>query len=100
MSRPKNEYTYTYDDIAALTGLTVNSVSQHKVRGEIIPEDLGSVALYLVRYGSLDFRRAVLEQLLRREVPDDPGGWQKARGDEPPQRPRPKPKLPRRQSTK
>lgn len=74
------EYVFTYADLAEATGLTKNAISQHVVRGHLDPEDLQSVAVYLARYASESLKERMFKALMRRDMPDDPGGWKKKRG--------------------
>lgn len=71
------EYCFTYRDLAAATGLARNTVSQHVVRAHLDPHDIESVAIYLARYGSDELREQMVRAMIRRDVPEDPGGWKK-----------------------
>lgn len=71
-----HEYVFTYEDLARATGLSRNAISQHVVRGHLDAEDICSLAAYLARYGTDEVRTEIMKALLRRDVPNDPGGWQ------------------------
>jgi len=71
----KRTFTFTYDDISRVTGMSPNVTQKHLGRGYVDPDDLESLLLYLARYGSQELKMRIIEQALRRDMPDDPGGW-------------------------
>jgi hypothetical protein len=62
------EFFYTYRDLGRLSGLRLNTISQHVRRGNLDPGALESVVLWLSRHGSLDLRQRMLCAALVREV--------------------------------
>ena len=47
---PKKIYTYTERDIARMAGVSINALRVAKVRRKIVPNDLRSVAVYIVEH--------------------------------------------------
>ncbi len=79
MPRPERQCTFTYRDLAELCGMTPNGIAQHISRGKLDPDNLRSVALFLARYAAHDLRLEMLDAATRRDVPADPGGWNRKR---------------------
>lgn len=65
-------WSYNYETLAALSGLSVNSVQQHKTRGSFDPNDLRSVILWLARNGPDDLRQDILAYALERRPSTKP----------------------------
>ena len=57
-------WSYCYEDIARLTGLSLSALSQHVKRGNLEPSSLESVASFLVRYGTPEVRLRMMERML------------------------------------
>ncbi len=49
-SKPKKTYTYTERDIARVAGVSIGALRVAKVRKKIVPNDLRSVAVYIVEH--------------------------------------------------
>lgn len=47
-SKPKKIYTYTERDIARVAGVSIGALRVAKVRKKIVPNDLRSVAVYII----------------------------------------------------
>lgn len=77
--RPTTEWTFGYKEIAKATGRSCNTAMRHRLRGYWAPDDIASLAIYLARYGSEALRRKIVEALIWRQIPNDPGGWQAKR---------------------
>ena len=50
MARPVQEFTFTFNDIAALTGLSLNSLYQARRRKQREPDNLESVVKFVARH--------------------------------------------------
>jgi hypothetical protein len=61
------KFTYGYADLARLCGTTVNNVQQRKCRGELEPDNLRSVLLFLARHGRISLRRQLIDAMLGHE---------------------------------
>jgi hypothetical protein len=48
--KSKNIYTYTERDIAKVAGVSIGALRVGKVRRKIVPNDLKSVAVYIVEH--------------------------------------------------
>jgi hypothetical protein len=62
MSRPKDKYAYTIEDIAKLTKQTANAVRQHMTRGKFNPAELSSVVEYVNSFNKLKTLAAPYER--------------------------------------
>ena len=72
MARPPQNFYYTFEDLRKLTGLTMDAIYQHKARGDVEPASIESVVKFVARYGRLELKREILENMLLREVPNKP----------------------------
>ena len=63
----QEQHTWTYDDLADLTGMARNTVYRHVSRGTLDPDSLESVLYWLARHGTSDVKRKLLDYAL------DPG---------------------------
>jgi hypothetical protein len=73
MPRTKEKYFWTYDDIQRLTEVSYNSLCQATTRGDLNPEDLRSIVLYVARHGTLELKREILDYCLNRILTEKPG---------------------------
>jgi hypothetical protein len=48
--KPKKIYTYTEQDIAKVAGVSIGALRVAKVRKKIVPNDLKSVAVYILEH--------------------------------------------------
>jgi hypothetical protein len=48
--KPKKIYTYTERDIAKVAGVSIGALRVAKVRRKIVPNDLKSVAVYILEH--------------------------------------------------
>jgi hypothetical protein len=77
---PKDtECAFTYGDLAKASGVTRNTIAQHRIRKHFDPESIESVAIYLARYRRQKLREQIVMAAIRRDVPNNPGGWKKQR---------------------
>jgi hypothetical protein len=69
MAPPRNEYTYTYETIANILGITVASLrsSASKGRNQLDPADLRSVLFYIAVNGPNDLRVDLMKAMIRAE---------------------------------
>ena len=65
MARPTFEWTFGYADIAKLCGVHPNTVSKAVSRGNLVPNDLLSVATYLAAHGQEDVRVEIVTAFAR-----------------------------------
>ncbi len=49
-SKPRKIYTYTERDIARVAGVSIGALRVAKVRKKIVPNDLRSIAVYIVEH--------------------------------------------------
>jgi hypothetical protein len=73
------EWSYGYEDLMRATGLSRTAIVKHCTSGYFVPEDIASVAIYLSRYASEEVKRKMIENIVWRQLPKDPGGWKKKR---------------------
>ena len=71
MPRDPQQWIFGYDDLIALTGLSLNSLHQHRRRGNFDPGDLGSIVLFVARHGHLELRREIIDNMLSRGLVDE-----------------------------
>lgn len=64
MAPIRAEYVYTRQHLEELTGLTKSGISQHIARGNLVMEDLVSVAAFLARYGTEDVRLEIVRRMV------------------------------------
>jgi len=69
----KREWTYGYEDIRKHTDLTSNSLHQYVRRGDLDPTNLGSIAKFLARHGTLEFRQELLAYAIGHTLAVKPG---------------------------
>jgi hypothetical protein len=67
MARPAI-FSYSYADLARLSGLTKNTVHQHVTRRTFDPGSLESVVCWLARHGTLKLRQKLLLSALARTI--------------------------------
>ena len=67
MARPA-EFTYTYAQIAKSADMSLNSCHQHVARGNLDPDDLESVLVWLARHGKFGLRKRFVGAALWREL--------------------------------
>ena len=65
MGRPKHTYSFGYDEIADLTGISNNAVSKAVARELLDPDDLLSVAAYIAAHGTEGARMEIMQALIR-----------------------------------
>lgn len=61
MPRESTAFSYDYQTLAELTGLTYENIRQHRSRGHFEPDSLASVFVYLSRWGHQELRQAAME---------------------------------------
>ena len=59
------QFTYNYEDLAKLTGLTANTIYQHKTRGKFDPHDIRSVFQYIAQYAEPTLQDEIIELVIR-----------------------------------
>lgn len=64
MPRKPSEWTYSYLDLAKLTGLSQNAIHQAVTRGNLDPGNLESVLVWLSRQANPELKRAMLRHAL------------------------------------
>lgn len=79
MARTPTQWSFDYEDLQKLTGLSGEAVRQAKSREEFNPDDLGSVILWIGRHGNMDLRRDLMEAMLMRQYPKTKGGAESSR---------------------
>ncbi|WP_430451079.1 hypothetical protein [Rhodopirellula europaea] len=69
MAPPRNQWTYDYETIANILGITVASLrsSASKGRNQLDPSDLKSVLLYIAVNGPDSLRMEILKAMIRTE---------------------------------
>ena len=80
MAALPQQWTFTYADLADLTGLSANTLQQHRRRGSFDPEDLGSIVLFAARHAPLEFRQEILKAMLEKSAPKRAARKKKATG--------------------
>ncbi len=65
MARPTFEWTFGYADIAKLCGISSNAVSKAVSRGNLVPDDLLSVATFLAAHGREEVRLEIVTAFAR-----------------------------------
>lgn len=61
----QEQHTWTYDDLATLTGMARNTVYRHVSRGTLDPDSIESVLYWLARHGLPDVKRKLLDYALQ-----------------------------------
>jgi hypothetical protein len=86
MTRPR-KFEYDYTDIRKLIDDDghKSNLYQHVTRGHLQPESLKSV-IFVARYGSEELKMEIIKKALDVSRPNDPGGWQRRRGERKPKR--------------
>jgi hypothetical protein len=64
MTKPAKEFSFTYDTLAQLSGWKYNTVTMAVKRGELDPEDLAGVAVWLAANGRPRLRASMASHLL------------------------------------
>ena len=49
-------FTFTYDDLVELTGLSKNMIYQYRVREDLNPESLESLMMFCARHARVDVK--------------------------------------------
>lgn len=65
MGRPKLSFSFNYEDISSLCGVSTNAVSKAVNREIVDPDDLLSVACYIAAHGHDDARMELMQALIR-----------------------------------
>jgi len=73
IGRPPSEFFYNVETLCRLTGQTRNQLYQARKRGDLNPEGLESVLVWLCRHAGLDLRRRMIFYALERLLPERPG---------------------------
>jgi hypothetical protein len=73
-SGEQESFTFTYDDIARITGKRRNAVYQAVTRGSFDPTDLKSVFFYLARHATMANKKRCVEFILDPAAKDNPAG--------------------------
>lgn len=73
MSRKPQVFSYTLADLSRMTGLSMNSVYQHKTRGGFDPEQPETVFIWLARHGTPELRRRMIDYALDFFLTENPG---------------------------
>jgi len=74
------EFRYTYQTLAKLSGMALNSIHQHVTRGNLDPADLESVLYWLARHGRQKLRQRLVAYAMAVFVlPEAPGKRKRAR---------------------
>jgi len=69
----QEQFVWTYDDIAALTGKKRNAIYQAASRGAFDPHNFQSILYYLARHASIDTKKQMLAYMLSTENTGNPG---------------------------
>jgi len=65
MGRPRLTFSFTYESIAELCGISTNAVSKAVARDLVDPEDMLSVACYLAAHGTEEARMEIMQAMIR-----------------------------------
>lgn len=71
--RTPEEFRYSYATLARLTGMTYDTVCQHRSRGNFDPAKLETVLIWLARHGKKDLRHRMIHAALDRLYGGRPG---------------------------
>jgi hypothetical protein len=69
MVRPPAVFSFNYETIGKLTGLNYESLKKHRLRGNLNPDDLASVLLFIARHGTPELKKSIVDNALSRELP-------------------------------
>lgn len=65
MGRPRLVFSFTYESIAGLCGISANAVSKAVARDLVDPEDMLSVACYIAAHGTDEARMEMMQAMIR-----------------------------------
>ena len=69
----QEQFSWEYDDIAALTGKNRNAIYQAASRGAFDPHNFRSILYYLARHAKIDTKKQMLAYMLSPENNGNPG---------------------------
>jgi hypothetical protein len=62
------QFTFGYSDILKMTDVSMDALFQHVSRGELDPNDIKSVVMWVAKYGSSSVRMNLIRSLIRDDL--------------------------------
>jgi hypothetical protein len=62
------QFTFYYSDILKVTDVSMDALFQHVSRGELDPNDLKSIVMWVAKYGSSSVRMNLMRSLIREDL--------------------------------
>jgi hypothetical protein len=62
------QFTFYYSDILKMTDVSMDALFQHVSRGELDPNDIKSVVMWVAKYGSSSVRMNLIRSLIRDDL--------------------------------